>query len=181
MSDRGATPEAVAAAWELLPDAALALTSDGTIAVANRRAGDLVGVPAGDLVGQSVEAAFPLWQEPGRSWWSCDASARRLRSVTRAPERRLQLGTPGREVLLTARYLRGGPDRDQLERVVVLLRPASARDRADEADSELISTVAHELRSPLTSVKGFSATMLAKWDRFSDEQKRQMLEWINGD
>ena len=41
--------------------------------------------------------------------------------------------------------------------------------------------MAHELRSPLTSVKGFTATLLAKWDRFNDDQKRLMLETVNAD
>ena len=44
-----------------------------------------------------------------------------------------------------------------------------------------MSTVAHELRSPLTSVKGFTATLLAKWHRFNDDQKRVMLETVNAD
>ena len=39
----------------------------------------------------------------------------------------------------------------------------------------------HELRSPLTSVKGFTATLLAKWERFTDDQKRLMLETVNAD
>jgi signal transduction histidine kinase len=41
--------------------------------------------------------------------------------------------------------------------------------------------VAHELRSPLTSVKGFTATLLSKWGRFTDDQKRVMLETVNAD
>src|SRR6266700_2425461 len=45
----------------------------------------------------------------------------------------------------------------------------------------LVSTVAHELRSPLTSGKGFTATLLAKWHRFTDDQKRVMLETVNAD
>jgi hypothetical protein len=44
-----------------------------------------------------------------------------------------------------------------------------------------VSTVAHELRSPLTSVKGFTATLLNKWGRFTDDQKRVMLETVNAD
>jgi len=33
----------------------------------------------------------------------------------------------------------------------------------------------------LTSVKGFTATLLAKWDRFNDDQKKLMLETVNAD
>src|SRR6187401_844721 len=47
--------------------------------------------------------------------------------------------------------------------------------------SALISTVAHELRSPLTGVKGFSSTLLRNWDRFTDDQKRLMLQTIESD
>src|ERR671910_5431 len=47
--------------------------------------------------------------------------------------------------------------------------------------AELISKIAHELRSPLTSVKGFSATLVKRWDRFTDEQKLQFVETIHSD
>lgn len=53
----------------------------------------------------------------------------------------------------------------------------------DEAPrfAEMISKIAHELRSPLTSVKGFSATLVKRWDRFTDEQKLQFVETIHAD
>lgn len=47
--------------------------------------------------------------------------------------------------------------------------------------AELISKMAHELRSPLTSIKGFSATLVKRWDRFSDEDRRQFVETIHAD
>ena len=47
--------------------------------------------------------------------------------------------------------------------------------------AELISKIAHELRSPLTSIKGFSATLVKRWDKFSDEQRLQFVETIMHD
>jgi hypothetical protein len=100
--------------------------------------------------------------------------------VQRQPERRLLLVTEHAEyeLLATARYVRSG---GAVQRVVVSLRGTESRERLERSRADLVSTVAHELRSPLTSVKGFTATLLAKWDRFSDEQKLLMLATVNAD
>src|SRR5688572_25787426 len=47
--------------------------------------------------------------------------------------------------------------------------------------AEMVSKIAHELRSPLTSVKGFSATLVKRWDRFTDEQKLEFVRTIHSD
>lgn len=47
--------------------------------------------------------------------------------------------------------------------------------------ADMISKIAHELRSPLTSVKGFSATLVKRWDRFTDEQRLQFIQTIHHD
>ena len=60
--------------------------------------------------------------------------------------------------------------------VVVALRPSGER-----SGIAVISTVSHELRSPLTSVKGYTSLMLSRWDRLKDEQKRSMLEQVHHD
>jgi signal transduction histidine kinase len=59
---------------------------------------------------------------------------------------------------------------------VLALRPSGER-----SGIAIISTVSHELRSPLTSVKGYTSLMLSRWDRLKDEQKRTMLEQVHHD
>jgi signal transduction histidine kinase len=64
---------------------------------------------------------------------------------------------------------------------VLVLRNA-ARRRASVGDGiEVISTVSHELRSPLTSVKGYTSLLINRWDRLGEEQKRMMLEQVHHD
>jgi signal transduction histidine kinase len=46
---------------------------------------------------------------------------------------------------------------------------------------DVVSTVSHELRSPLTSVKGYTSLLLHRWDRLPDDQKRLMLEQVHHD
>src|SRR4029077_6959179 len=55
------------------------------------------------------------------------------------------------------------------------------RERLGSSRAELVSPGAHEIRFPLTSVQGFTATLLNKWGRFTDDQKRVMLETVNAD
>jgi signal transduction histidine kinase len=68
-----------------------------------------------------------------------------------------------------------------VELVAVSLRSARARSVLDRERSDLVATVAHELRSPLTGVKGFTATLLARWDKFNDEQKRLIMQSVHAD
>ena len=41
------------------------------------------------------------------------------------------------------------------------------------AQAEFISTVSHEMRTPLTSIRGFADTLLTSYDMLSEEQKKK--------
>lgn len=171
------------APYDELPDGLLVADDQGTVVVLNAAGSRLIGVAIDEAVGRDYKDVLPLADAAGRDWWQCTVPYDGLRSRTGQPERQLCLvganGQPARDLLVTARYVRN--DGGAVHRLVVAFRDAAARDRLERNRADLISTVAHELRSPLTSVKGFTATLLAKWDRFNDEQKKVMLETVNSD
>jgi hypothetical protein len=170
-------------ALDLLPDATLVVGRDGRVVYANRLAGRLLGVPTEALVGRWATQALPLVDEAGTDWWTgVDPLAGDPQLLPRIPEHDLLIQVVGgrqRPVTLTAARVAGEDGRTA--QLVLSLRRAERRQRLDATRSELVSTVSHELRSPLTSVKGFTKTLLAKWDHFTDDQKRQMLATVNED
>jgi signal transduction histidine kinase len=162
-----------------LPDGLLVADETGQVVVVNAAATALLRLTADEVLGKDVAAVLPLVDGDGRSWWACTDPYGGLPTRTGQPERSLAL-PDGRELLVTARYVRQRPC-GPVVRLVVALRGAHVRERQERQRADLVATVAHELRSPLTSVKGFTATLLRKWERFTDDQKRLMLETVDAD
>ncbi|MGI8535196.1 MAG: ATP-binding protein [Mycobacteriales bacterium] len=165
-------------AYDELPDGVLVAGADERVVALNPAAARLLGTTADAALGRDFREVLPLTDDQGRDWWACTEPYTGLRSRTRQPERQLTLPN-GTDLLVTASYVR---DADRvLCRLVVAVRDTHARERLERSRANLVSTVAHELRSPLTSVKGFTATLLAKWERFNDDQKKVMLQTVNAD
>ena len=159
--------------YDALPEAVLVLDDDRRLVGCNDRCAQLLGV-TDDALGDRLGDVVTLLDDTGAV---CEdpLPGRGLggRIAEQVLHVRLEDGRT-RPVAMAGRWQDDGG-------VVVTFRSAGRREALDTARSDLVATVSHEIRSPLTSVKGFTRTMLLKWERYSDEQKRTMLETINED
>jgi len=188
-----AAPEAPGAAAhglvcaDELPDGLVIADHTGQVIVFNRAAARLTGILAASAIGRDIRQVLALRDGDDRCWWTQTQPYQGLCTRTRHPEHSLYL-PDGTELLVSMGYVRDWvEDGDRrrrpgpVRRLTLTLRGTRQRMRAERGRADLVSTVAHELRSPLTSVKGFTATLLAKWPKFTDDQKLVMLETVNAD
>ena len=160
-----------------LPDGIVVADAAGTVTVVNEVARRLLGSEA--VPGSSLRKVMTLQDNESEEWFDATAPYSGITSRVGIPEQPW-LTTDGTEVLVTGRINRvgrGGPVRS----VALVIRSGRGRARLDRERSDLVATVAHELRSPLTGVKGFVGTLLNKWDRLNDEQKQLMLRTVHAD
>ncbi|MBN1350254.1 HAMP domain-containing protein [candidate division KSB1 bacterium] len=81
-----------------------------------------------------------------------------------------------RDIILQAKAARVVRNKDDLIGIVTILRDITREKEIDRMKTELVSMVAHELRSPLTSISGFSELLLDQ--NLSEEQSKEYAEII---
>ena len=161
------------------PDGVLIAGPDGKVEYVNERIREMARASGDEMIGMHIDEALPFDDLNGNSWFTCAQPYTGLATRTRISEQ-AWWSPRGSEYLITARLIRehsGGP----VKRVIVSVRNARVRNQRDRERSDLVATVAHELRSPLTGIKGFTSTLLTKWERFSDDQRHLMLETVDAD
>ena len=167
---------------DLHPDGMIAVDvhgESGIVTLINHQAARLLDVDLDAANGLAVEDVVRLQDQDGRTWWEVNRPDRSISIRVGVPEQSW-LNARGEEVLTTARLVRDdrfGP----VEAVAIGIRSGRGRARLDRERSDLVATVAHELRSPLTGVKGFVQALLNRWDKLNDDQRKLMLNTVNAD
>lgn len=163
---------------DALPDGVVIADRRGRVELVSAPAVRMLGVE-GHPVGQPLEFVLALTDHDGNDWMSHNRPYQGLSTRTAIPEQTWLLPN-GTEVLVAAKLHRPSLDHP-VEQVAVTLRSGRGRARLDRERSDLVATVAHELRSPLTGVKGFVQALLNRWDKLNDEQKKLMLQTVSAD
>jgi signal transduction histidine kinase/DNA-binding response OmpR family regulator len=134
---------------ESLGDALVVCDADGTVASVNPRARDLVPALVPGAQSQGPESPLPDREQAMRSEVLVDAEEKIL--------------------AITAAEMEGGG-------IVWTIRDISERARLERLKTEFVATASHELRSPLTSIKGF-VELLARSDDL-DAKQREFIDVI---
>jgi PAS domain S-box-containing protein len=168
---------------DLLPDAVIVLDRARRIGAVNPAACDLTGYGRAELVGRPcAELLDPRDGTGQRVWVERWPAAAVLPSVKSLVEQRISLRRcDGSRVLAaaTGSYQRA-PD-GAITGAVLCLRPEARRSTPGGTGSDVVCIVSHELRAPLTSVRGYTSLLINRWDRLGDEEKRMMLQQVNHD
>jgi len=163
---------------DALPDGVVLAGPDGRVTLISRVAVDMLGA-SGECVGQPLADVLGLRDQDGNAWVASNRPYEGLTTRTAVPEQSWLL-RDGTEVLVAAKIHRPALH-EPVSEVAITIRSGRGRARLDRERSDLVATVAHELRSPLTGVKGFVQALLNRWDRLNDEQKKLMLTTVSAD
>ena len=130
-----------------------------------------LGLPRSGTLAERDRATAELTSDP-------EAFRAEAEALAQDPERvsRIELHLPGPDRRLERAC---APARDLLDATigrVIVLRDAAARQAPGESESDLIQTVAHELRTPLAGILGFVEILLDRDP--GDERRRRYLETI---
>jgi signal transduction histidine kinase len=152
--------ERSSAILENIADGIVALDRDGNVVLWNRAAEQVTGVPATEAHGRSPE---------------------RVLGRTLGGAALLPIARGGGEIWLSVTEAVMRDPGGQVSGRIYAFRDISTDRFVEEMKSEFVSTVSHELRSPLTSIYGFAETLLREDILFGDEERRVFLGYISSE
>ena len=143
-------------------DGIVAVDRDDRIVLWNAAAERITGISSGEALGRL--ATDVLRYEIGAS--------------EEEGERSILIKRAARELWLHVSEAIMRDPSDQIAGKIYTLRDISADRFVEQAKSDFVSSISHELRAPLTSIYGFAETLLRRGELFDDIQRRTFLAYI---
>jgi PAS domain S-box-containing protein len=157
--------EQAAHVLEAVGDGILLLDEEGIVRLWNRAAERVTGVRSAEIRDRPMAEVIEDWLEIVSRIPVASGGAS-PRSVT------LPLHIGGRDLWLSFVAVRSA------DGVVFAFRDLTNEQRLEDEKSDLVATISHELRTPITAVYGAATTLLHREDELPRDQQRQLLEMI---
>ena len=172
-------------------DAIVTADRNGNVNLMNPAAESLLGLNKNLALGKQLAGLFTITGHP-----ASEHPVRRAlhdNTFVRIKEDACTMVSKGKVISISGAAAPIRDDEDNMTGVVLSFRDVSERkkfeqelaealDKAQESDrlkSQLLSTVSHELHTPLAAIKGFATTLLDKGDKLEHWEKREFLEEID--
>jgi PAS domain S-box-containing protein len=165
-------------------DGIVVLDDEGTVTVWSPAMEQLSGTPQTAVVGRRMSDVLVTRDDDGAPLDVVRTAFAALAvEQTRITVETQLIRPDGEERLVRwshAAVFADGPDSDgELLRDVVLVHDVTRERAVDRLKQDFIATVSHELRSPLTPIKGYVDLLRRKGEEFSPEKRRECLDIVN--
>jgi PAS domain S-box-containing protein len=170
--------ERLNAVFDLSPDGFVVLDKRGEVSIVNPSFERMTGLMAGDLVGLSRDAFEEQLMVRCHAPGSVEAHAAGIIPASDGDDAQavrrevLQMHTPCPRTLVRS-VRQGGHDNE----TVMYFRDITHELEVDRMKSEFLAMAAHELRTPMVSIFGFTELLLKR--QFNDERRNDMLGTIH--
>jgi signal transduction histidine kinase len=157
--------EQAARVLDAVGDGIFLLDREGIIRLWNKAAELLSCMPAERALGQRLDALLPEWQALGPRISIAENGA-----MARSATLPLQIGE--KDLWLSFAAVRTA------DGVIYACRDVTSERRLEEEKTDLVATISHELRTPMSAVYGAAKTLLREDVEFPPDRRRQLLEMI---
>jgi signal transduction histidine kinase len=157
--------EQAARVLDAVGDGIFLLDRHGTVRLWNKAAELLSCLPAERVLGQPLEAILPEWQALAPLIAIAEDGA-----MARPSTLPLQIGD--KDLWLSFAAVRTA------DGVIYACRDVTSEQRLEEEKTDLVATISHELRTPMSAVYGAAKTLLREDVEFPADRRRQLLEMI---
>ncbi|MDD0840891.1 PAS domain S-box protein [Curvibacter sp. HBC61] len=165
------------AIFALSPDAFITLDRQERVSHASPAIEGMTGLPASAWLGLGLDAVVERLNQGSDAASQIEGSAtlwQLARGEHSLPLQRRTLGQPEARVL----SLRARSSDEGLVSLVLSLRDISHETRVERLKSEFMATAAHELRTPMTSIRGFIELLTLRDEALSSAERRHLLDII---
>ena len=160
--------EQAAQVLEAVGDGIFLLDQTGVVRLWNRAAELVTGLRGEAMCDRRLSDAIPEWTKLAQRIPIASGGAR-AGAVT------LPVRIASRDLWLSFVAV------DSAAGVIYAFRDLSSEHRLEEEKSDLVATISHELRTPMTAVYGAATTLLHREGALSQQQRRQLLEVIESE